>query len=147
MNLVLISLDALWGEDMETLAALPNLGPLMRKGLLCRRVKTVYPSLTYPIHVSMVTGVLPRRHGIGHNQPFDPAQPRGLHPDFTAKIEKAGLPVDACRPWYWDHREIAVPTLFDACEKAGKSVCSILWPVTGRHRGIRWNFPEVLAMP
>jgi len=147
MNLVLVSLDAVWGQDVDVLQKLPHLGPLFQKGLRCRRVQTVYPTITYPVHVSMVTGVTPRIHGIGHNQPFDAAKDRGLQPEFIARIEKAGLPLDACRPWHWDHHDIAVPTLFDACKKAGKQVCSILWPVTGKHRGIRWNFPEVLAMP
>lgn len=147
MNLVLISLDAVWGGDWELLLQKPHIGPLLHKGLRCKRVQTVYPTLTYPIHVSMVTGKKPREHGIGHNQPYDAAQPLGLQGDFVARIRKAGLPLDACRPWYWDHQEIKTPTLFDACHKEGKKVCSILWPVTGKHRGIRWNFPEVLAMP
>ena len=46
MNLVLISLDAVWEQDLDRLEKLPHLGPLLQKGLRCRRVQTVYPSLT-----------------------------------------------------------------------------------------------------
>lgn len=147
MKLVLISLDAVWGEDWERLRELPHIGPLLQSGLRCRRVQAVYPTLTYPVHVSMVTGCSPRLHGISHNQPFDPARTGGLAPGFAARLQKAGLAADDYRPWHWDHRDIKVPTLFDLCAQAGKKTCAILWPVTGKHRGIRWNFPEVLAMP
>ena len=147
MNLVMISLDAVWGADWELLMSRPNIGPLLRKGLRCCRVQTVYPTLTYPIHVSMVTGKDPQQHGILHNQPFDPAGDNGLDDAFAARLKAAGLSPNACRPWHWDHKDIRSETLFDACQREGRSVCSILWPVTGKHRGIRWNFPEVLAMP
>lgn len=147
MNLVMISLDSVWGADWELLLQRPNIGPLLRRGLRCSRVQTVYPTITYPIHVSMITGKEPRDHGILHNHFFDPACENGLPADFAALLKKHRLPADAHRPWHWDHRDIRVETLFDACHREKKSVCSILWPITGKHRGIRWNFPEVLAMP
>ena len=51
------------------------------------------------------------------------------------------------RPWYWDRAQVKVPNLFDAVKEAGGSCASVLWPVTGKTKSIRWNFPEVLALP
>ena len=129
MRVVLISLDAAFSEDFDFLRSLPAVGRMIREGTSCARMETVYPALTYPVHVSMVTGKNPGEHGIGHNQPFGP-----------------GVPEDK-RPWYWDAREIRAPTLFDAARRAGLRTAAILWPVSGKNPSIQRNFPEVLALP
>lgn len=51
------------------------------------------------------------------------------------------------RAWYWDSKAIKRSTLFDAVKEEGGRCASVLWPVTGKNRAIRWNFPEVLALP
>lgn len=129
MRLVIISLDAAFAADSDFLLSLPNLGNLAREGVFCSQVKTVYPTLTYPIHTSLLTGCYPDRHGIGHNEPFNP----DLRPGR--------------RPWYWDEKHIRTDTLFSQASRAGRECAAILWPVTGHSRHIRWNFPEVLALP
>ncbi len=129
MRLLLISLDGLWEKDFSMLESLPYIGALIRSGVSCKRVQTVYPALTYPVHATLLTGCRPEAHGISHNQPFSP-----------------GLPPDK-RPWYWEASQIKRPTLHRLiCETGGKTA-SILWPVTGKSPYIRWNFPEVLALP
>ncbi len=129
MRLVLISLDAVFAADAEYLLSLPHLGALASGGVFCDRVQTIYPSLTYPIHVSLVTGAYPQAHGIAHNEPFQPdKQP-------------------AQRAWHWDEEDIRTDTLFSQARKAGRDSAAILWPVTGHSRNIRFNFPEVLALP
>lgn len=129
MRLVLISLDAVFTSDTDFLLSLPNLGRLAQEGIFCNQVQTVYPTLTYPIHTSLITGCYPDMHGIGHNEPFKPDIP--LH----------------SRPWYWDSKHIRVETLFTQAKKAGRDSAAILWPVTGHSPHIRYNFPEVLALP
>jgi predicted AlkP superfamily pyrophosphatase or phosphodiesterase len=39
------------------------------------------------------------------------------------------------------------PTIHQVVHENGGRTASILWPVTGMNRHIRWNFPEVLALP
>ena len=97
--------------------------------MYCDNVRTVYPTLTYPIHTSLITGCYPDTHGVGHNQPFQPDTP----PDMRA--------------WYWTLADIRVKTLHQAAAEKGMDVASILWPVTGTNRFIRRNFPEVLPLP
>ncbi len=129
MRLVVISLDAAFAADADYLLSLPNLGGLAQEGVFCGRVRTIYPTLTYPIHTSLMTGCYPDRHGIGHNEPFDPRLPPGR------------------RPWFWDEKTILADTLFSQASRAGREAAAILWPVTGHSKHIKWNFPEVLALP
>lgn len=129
MRLVLISLDAVFSRDADYLLSLPNLGALANRGVFCDRVKTIYPTLTYPIHASLVTGCYPDRHGIGHNEPFAPDIAPGK------------------RPWHWDEKDIKTETLLTQAARAGRTVAAILWPTTGRSRLLRYNLPEVRALP
>ena len=122
---VLVSLDAFFVKDTENLDPGGFLARMMREGTFCRRVETIFPALTYPIHVTMVTGCDPDKTGVGHNQPLQPGVP------------------DSERVWYWERKHIRVPTLFDAVKEAGGRCCSILWPVGCRNPAVRWCFPEV----
>ena len=126
---VILSLDAMFDEDIACLPENSVIRELLNEGASCTHVKTIFPSLTYPTHVTLITGCDPAQHGIGHNQPFQP----GISP--------------VQRKWYWDLRQIGRETLFSAVKRQGGRCASILWPVTGRTRDIRWNFPEVLALP
>lgn len=129
MRVCMISLDAVAQPDADRLFALPALLALRRRGLFCQNVETIYPTLTYPIHTSLITGCYPDAHGIPHNQPFQP--------DVAPPM----------RAWYWDARAIRRKTLHQAAREKGLDVASILWPVSGKNRAIRRNFPEVLPLP
>jgi predicted AlkP superfamily pyrophosphatase or phosphodiesterase len=129
MRLLLISLDGLWEKDFSVLACLPYMGQMIRSGVSCANVQTIYPALTYPVHTTILTGCRPELHGIAHNQPFSP--------DLA--------PAD--KPWYWEAEQIKRPTLHQLIHEKGGKTASILWPVTGMSPYIRWNFPEVLALP
>ena len=130
MRLCMISLDAVAQPDADRLLRLPALSALRDGGVFCDSVRTVYPTLTYPIHASLITGCYPRTHGIGHNQPFQP--------DTAPNM----------RRWYWSLGDIKVKTLYHAAREKGMDTASILWPVTGKAHGkIRRNFPEVLPLP
>ena len=124
-KVVLVSLDAFFVKDTEGLDPAGFLARMMREGAFCRHVETVFPALTYPIHVTMVTGCDPDRTGVGQNQPPQPGVPKGE------------------RVWYWERKHIQVPTLFDTVKEAGGHCCSILWPVGCRNPAVRRCFPEV----
>ena len=129
MRLCMISLDAVAKPDADRLLSLPALSALARQGVFCDQVKTVYPTLTYPIHASLLTGCYPDTHGIAHNQPFQPDTPPRM------------------RSWYWSIGDIKTKTLHEAAKEKGMDTASILWPVTGKNPYARRNFPEVLPLP
>ena len=101
---------------------IPTLRRLLREGSHATGVTGVTPTVTYPSHTTLVTGVAPARHGIYANATFDPLG------------KNAG-------GWYWYASDIRVPTLWDAATDAGIRTASVHWPVTVGAR-ITWNIPE-----
>jgi predicted AlkP superfamily pyrophosphatase or phosphodiesterase len=124
--LVMISVDGMrpdyvTGADAHG-AKIPQLRRLMREGSYADGVVGVVPTVTYPSHTTLVTGVWPAKHGIFGNTTFDPLQKN-------------------YQGWYWYTEDIHVPTLWDLAARAGRTTASVQWPVTvGAH--ITWNIPE-----
>lgn len=124
--LVVISIDGLRPDYVTQAdahgAQLPHLRQFMKLGAYADGVQGVVPTVTYPSHTTLMTGVWPQKHGIYANTTFDP-----LQKNFQG--------------WYWYAEDIKVPTLWDVAAKAGRTTASIQWPVTvGAH--INWVIPE-----
>ena len=100
----------------------PVLHELARHGAIALAVRSVFPALTYPAHVTLVTGALPARHGVVDNEPFEPVAPTGR--------------------WIWEASSIVAPTLWDAVRAKGGTTAAISWPVTVG-AAIDWNVPDV----
>jgi predicted AlkP superfamily pyrophosphatase or phosphodiesterase len=71
--LVLVSLDGFKAEYLDRLP-LPNLKRAMQRGTRAKAMVPVFPSLTFPNHYSLVTGLHPGNHGIVANRFYDPAR-------------------------------------------------------------------------
>lgn len=123
-RLVMVSLDAVGTRDMDQLLTLPNFSKLVAEGAFCKNVTSVYPSLTYPAHATILTGRVPDHHGIVSNTKL---QPNRDNPD-----------------WLYQRKYIHGVTLTDLAKKDGMRVASLLWPVTGGAR-IDYNLPEVMV--
>ncbi|WP_346239371.1 ectonucleotide pyrophosphatase/phosphodiesterase [Niabella insulamsoli] len=96
----------------------PLLERLKAEGIYADGVNSVFPSVTYPSHTTIVTGALPAQHGIYYNVPYE---------------SKNGA-------WYWEESAIKVPTLWDAIKKAQLKSGAVMWPVTVG-APIDYNFP------
>ncbi len=73
---ILLSIDGLKPDyvleaDQHRLKV-PHLRRLVADGSYATGVTGVTPTVTYPSHTTLVTGVSPARHGILNNSPFDP---------------------------------------------------------------------------
>lgn len=97
----------------------PNLKWLATNGVRAKGMRPVVPSVTLPNHITMITGALPIRHGIYHNQPFDPKSWNGGS--------------------YSQASQIKVPTLWDAVKKSGGTAAALRWPVSG-NAPVDYNF-------
>ena len=115
-HLVVVSFDAMVTEDLYLLKDKSVFSRLLNEGSRVNRIRTIYPSLTYPAHTSMLTGARCGRHGIVNNEPS----------------EVGNLKCD----WYWFHDPVRIPDIHDAAKKAGLVTASVFWPVTGGHKGI-----------
>lgn len=126
-HVIVISYDAFSEDNWDAAKKFPNLSRLMENGVFSTRLRSVYPTLTYVVHSTLVTGVYPDKHGITHNNPFQP---------FIKEKN---------REWYWYRDDVEVPTIYDAAKEANMSTAGILWPVTG-NASIKYNIPEIVAI-
>lgn len=124
--LVVISIDGLRPDYVTEAdqhgAKVPELRRFMREGSYADGVTGVIPTVTYPSHTTLMTGVWPAKHGILANTTFDP-----LRKNYEG--------------WYWYAEDIRVPTLWQAAAQAGRTTASIQWPVTVGAK-ITWDIPE-----
>ena len=65
-HLILISLDGFRADYLDRFD-LPNIRRIMQRGARAQGMVPVFPSLTFPNHYSLVTGLRPDRHGIVAN--------------------------------------------------------------------------------
>lgn len=125
-RVVVVSLDGLIPEtylEPDRLGlAVPTLRALASRGAYARAVESVFPSVTYPAHTTLVTGAPPRVHGITSNRTVDP-----LHKNQSG--------------WRWYAEDIAVPTLWQVVEAQGRAAALIQWPVTVGAQ-VSFNVPE-----
>ena len=71
--LILVSFDGFRADYLDRFE-LPNFRRIMERGARARAMVPVFPSLTFPNHYSLVTGLHPQRHGIVANSFYDPAR-------------------------------------------------------------------------
>lgn len=126
-HLIVISYDAFSKTDWERARNLPNMSKLIKRGAFSNQLYSVYPSLTYVVHTTMVTGLYPNQHKIFHNNPFQPF------------IE------DKQQNWFWYRKDIKAPTIYEVVKEHGMKAAGILWPVTGK-ANIHYNMPEIRAI-
>lgn len=122
--LYVISFDALSTLDFEYITSLPNFKEFIKEASYCKKVYSVYPTLTYPAHATIVTGRYPKNHGVINNTLL---QPNRESPD-----------------WYWYRNYIKGETLYDVAIENGMKVAALLWPVTAKSK-IQYNMPEIFA--
>lgn len=125
--LMLISIDGLKPEavleaDSHGLK-LPNLRALVRDGAYSTGVHGVLPTLTYPSHMTLLTGASPAHHGIFANTTFDP---------FNRNYQG----------WYWYAEDVRVPSLWDAAAAAHLTTANVYWPISVG-ANIRYNLSQI----
>ncbi|KQS04114.1 nucleotide pyrophosphatase [Sphingomonas sp. Leaf357] len=125
---LLISLDGLRPDDVREAKArglnMPVLSGLAEHGASARGVTGVLPTLTYPSHTTLITGVSPAKHGISNNLTFDP----------DAKNQTG---------WYWYASDVCVPTLWTAAHAKGLTTANVHWPVSVGARDVDANLPQI----
>jgi len=100
----------------------PNLRGLMKDGAYAKGVNSVFPSMTYPSHTTIVTGVQPAKHGIFYNNMFTPD--------------------GAAQQPYWQDSSIHVTTIWKAAKEKGMTVASLYWPVSA-NAPVDYNIPDI----
>lgn len=122
---IIISFDAIDTNDFKYIKTLHSFKGLIEDSSYSDKVESVYPSLTYPCHTSISTGMLPINHGIINNIKL---QPKRNPPD-----------------WYWEQKYIKSKTIYDVAKEKGFRTCALLWPVTAKSKTLDLNLPEIFA--
>jgi len=137
-HVIIISIDGMkpqtYTEPDAQGLEVPTLREIVRGGASSDGVQPVMPSVTYPSHTTMVTGVNPGTHGIVTNPAWDP-----LGQNYGG--------------YRWYEEDIRVPTLWQLARGKALSTALIHWPVTvGAQADInvpeywRANIPEDLKL-
>ncbi|MDL2229814.1 alkaline phosphatase family protein, partial [Treponema sp. OttesenSCG-928-L16] len=121
-KIIVLSADAMVYEDTEFFKTLPNYQKYLAGGAEIKRVRSVYPTITYPAHATISTGAWPAKHGVFGNLEFHPGQ--------------------LILPWNWFHSAVKCSDIFDAAKKKGLSTAGVFWPVTGSHPSIDYLIDE-----
>lgn len=126
-KVLLISIDGLRPEFyLSNTFETPALKALKNAGAWATSSMPVFPSVTYPNHTSLITGVYAGKHGVLSNSLFS--------------WEKG--PQDA---WYWEASHIKVPTIHSLAKKQGQKTASLRWPVT-MFADVTYLVPEIFGM-
>lgn len=125
---LLISIDGLRPADVLEAEArglqVSNLRRFIEDGAYATGVVGVLPSVTYPSHTTLMTGVPPAVHGIVNNTTYDPLQ-----------INQGG--------WFWYAEDNKARTLWDVAHDAGLSTGNVHWPVSVAAKNVTWNLPQI----
>jgi predicted AlkP superfamily pyrophosphatase or phosphodiesterase len=128
MRAIVISIDGFAGYYWsDPRARMPTLKRLAERSAVCSRMEAVFPSTTWPTHVSLVTGVTPARHGVVGNHILNRAS--GVAEDLTGD------------PVYDADTLLRVPTIYDRVHGVGRACAAIDWPATRHASSLRFNLP------
>jgi predicted AlkP superfamily pyrophosphatase or phosphodiesterase len=125
---IVISIDGFaafyWNDPSARLATLRSLA---ERGVVASGMQAVFPTTTWPTHVSLVTGVSPRAHGVVANHVLN-RQTR-VSEDLTGD------------PIYDAPAILRAPTVYDRAHASGLRTAAIDWPATRNATTLDFNLP------
>jgi predicted AlkP superfamily pyrophosphatase or phosphodiesterase len=129
-HVVVISIDGLAAYLLDDpKAPLPTIRRLARAGGVVEGgMKVSNPSVTWPNHTSLVTGVRPEKHGVLAN----------------GVLVRGGVDVPVTVDPKRDKSDLVrVATVYDAAHAAGLTTADINWPCTRNSPALDDSFPDV----
>lgn len=133
-HVILISLDGMahyYYDDPK--AQLPTLRHLAVEGARARKMLCSFPTVTWPNHTTLVTGVPPVKHGMISNGIFDRTGQKNI--------------TYLCDPIFDMADCVKAPTVFDLAHAAGLKTAGICWPATRNARTLDWTVPDMMDQP
>lgn len=128
-HVLLITIDGLAASYLsDPQSPIPTLRKLMAEGAVAEGLRVSNPSVTWPNHTTLVTGVHPEKHSVLFNGVLTRLGPGELV-TIDGKRDKSEL--------------VAVPTLYDQLHRAGYRTAGVNWPATRRAPTLGDDFPDV----
>ena len=127
---VMMSIDGLaafYFDDPK--AEMPTIRELAANGARSTMMKASTPTVTWPNHTTLVTGVNPAKHGVAGNNCYDRQSHQRL--------------VFIADPVFDKDQIVKVPTLYDLAKAQGLKTASIRWPATRNAKALDWTIPDM----
>lgn len=112
---IFVSIDGFRADYLDR-GVTPNMSRLAAEGVRAQGMRPSFPSLTFPNHYTLVTGLRPDHHGIVNNVMTDPDHPGVV---FTLGDRAVNT-----QPYWWND---AAP-LWVSAEKQGVRAATMFWP-------------------
>ncbi len=127
---ILVSVDGLAGFYLDDpVAHLPTLRRLAAEGARAEGMLCSFPTVTWPNHTTLVTGVHPARHGVIGNNYWDRTTRRNVPLIVDPVFDKSEI--------------VRVPTVYDVAHKAGLVTAAIVWPATRNAQTLHFTVPDM----
>lgn len=128
-HVVIISIDGFAAYSLkDPTLPIPNIRRLIASGAVADSMKPVNPTVTWPNHTSIVTGVTAARHSVLYN-----GQAQRTGEGKPLKVE----------PWVNKEELVAGPTLYDIAHRAKLTTAEVDWVAIFNPPTISFAFPEV----
>lgn len=127
---ILLSVDGLanfYVDDPR--AEIPHLRQLIKEGARASGMRASLPTVTWPNHTTLVTGVQPGKHGVLGNHVLD-----------RATGEPVPFMID---PVYNKEEIVKAPTIYDLAKSTGLRTAALIWPATRGATTLDWTVPDV----
>jgi len=136
-TVILLSIDGLRADMLDS-GNSPNLSRLAREGVRSVGMRPSYPSLTFPNHYTLVTGLRPDHHGLIHNSMWS---------DALGQF-RVGDSQSVRNATWWEGGE----PIWVSVEKAGYTSATWSWPgseapIHGIQASLRHPYDESVALP
>ena len=102
---VIISNDAMVYDDLEYLSHKFAFKRLMGEGSVVKTLRSIYPTVTYAVHTSMITGCYPDKTGVYNNE----------NDELCVKSSD----------WHWFRPSNKCKTLLDAAKEKGLTTANV----------------------
>lgn len=127
---ILVSVDGLANFYLDDpRAELPTIRRLATEGARAAGTVCSFPTVTWPNHTTLVTGVSPAAHGVIGNDYLD-----------RASGEKVSLIPD---PLFDKDQIVKTRTVYDVAHDAGLVTAGVIWPATRNARTLDFTVPDM----
>jgi predicted AlkP superfamily pyrophosphatase or phosphodiesterase len=124
---IVISLDGFPAYALnDPKIPLPTLRKLMREGASAKAMTPVNPTVTWPNHTAIVTGVAASKHGVLYN-------------GYVMLTENAPVRTE---PWVDKEIMVKAPTIYDLASQAGLTSAEVDWVAIHNPKTVNWAFAE-----
>lgn len=125
--LILVSIDG-YRANYFQLGITPTLSALASEGVRAEAVRPAFPTLTFPNHYTLVTGLVPDHHGVTNNSMLDV--------DIANQRFSLGNREAVENPAWWNDGQ----PLWNTAREAGLRSATMFWP--GSEAPIRGHHPH-----